>query len=64
MTSSSDPKKTADGADVDDPFRIAPLGKGSPYRTNPITGGIEFISPPGTPPVTSEDVRRALEDFP
>jgi hypothetical protein len=49
---------------VDDPNRVPSLGKGSPYIIDPITGRIGFLSPPGTPPVTSEDVRRWLEDFP
>jgi hypothetical protein len=58
------PEEPFDATKVDDPYRVAPLGKGSPYIINPITGGIAFLSPPGTPPVTSEDVRRWLEDFP
>lgn len=37
---------------------------GSPYYIDPRTGTPAFLSPPGTPMVTSEDVRRALEDFP
>jgi hypothetical protein len=37
---------------------------GSPYYINPRTGRVAFLSPPGTRPVTSEDVRRELEDFP
>jgi hypothetical protein len=42
---------------------IRPVG-GSPYYVDPLTGFLAFLSPPGTPPVTSEDVRRELEDFP
>jgi hypothetical protein len=37
---------------------------GSPYYIDPLTGFMAFLSPPGTKPVTSEDVRRELEDFP
>lgn len=37
---------------------------GSPYYIDERTGYLVFISPPGTRPVTSEDVRRELEDFP
>jgi hypothetical protein len=37
---------------------------GSPYYFDAQTGMIAFLSPPGTPMVTSEDVRRELEDFP
>jgi len=37
---------------------------GSPYYVDPRTGFLVFLSPPGTRPVTSEDVYRELEDFP
>ncbi len=37
---------------------------GSPYYICPKTGLMTFISPPGTPPVTTEQVLRELEDFP
>ena len=57
-------EKPADPKDGENSSRVDPPATGSPFRTNPITGGIEFLSPPGTPPVTSEDVRRLLEDFP
>ncbi|HEU4625082.1 MAG TPA: hypothetical protein VFS52_09985 [Steroidobacteraceae bacterium] len=60
-TSSEEP---VDLTKVDDPYRVSRPRRGSPFRVNPISGGIEFLSPPGTPSVTSEDVRRYLEDFP
>jgi hypothetical protein len=58
------PEAPIDVTKIEDPYRVSPPRRGSPFRVNPITGGIEFLSPPGTPPVTSEDVRRYLEDFP
>lgn len=58
------PEDPGDVAQIDDPYRVAPLGPGSPRYIDPVTGHFGFLSPPGTPPVTSEDVRRALEDFP
>jgi hypothetical protein len=42
---------------------VRPEG-GSPYYICPKTGLMTFISPPGTPPVTTEQVLRELEDFP
>jgi hypothetical protein len=42
---------------------VHPAG-GSPYYICPETGLMTFISPPGTPPVTTEQVLRELEDFP
>jgi hypothetical protein len=58
------PDEPLDVANVDDPYRVAPLGAGSPHYIDPETGYFGFLSPPGTPPVTSEDVKRLLEDFP
>ena len=37
---------------------------GCRYYIDPKTGYLSILSPPGTPPVTSEDVRKLLEDFP
>jgi len=37
---------------------------GSPYYIDEKTGRVVLLSPPGTRPVTSEDVYRELEDFP
>jgi hypothetical protein len=48
----------------DIPYEIFRPAKGSPYYINPISGLESCLSPPGTPPMTSEDVRRELEDFP
>jgi hypothetical protein len=59
-----DPDHPFDVATVDDPYRVAPLGIGSPHYVDPQTGHFGFLSPPGTRPVTSEDVKRLLEDFP
>ena len=58
------PENPADPKDGENSSRVDPPAIETRYRTNPITGGIEIVSPPGTPPVTSEDVRRLLEDFP
>jgi hypothetical protein len=59
------PDQPPDVVDVDDdPFRPMPRCVGSPYRFDERTGSIVFLSPPGTPPVTSEDVKRWLEEFP
>ena len=49
---------------VDEPDPVAPYDHRRRYITNPITGGLSILSPPGTPPVTSEDVRRWLEEMP
>jgi hypothetical protein len=46
------------------PFPIIRPVVGSPYYIHPRTGHVAFLSRPGTPPLTSEDVRRELEDFP
>ena len=46
------------------PYEIFRPEKGSPYYICPQTGLKARLSPPGTPPMTLEDVRRALEDFP
>jgi hypothetical protein len=48
----------------DIPYPIYRPARGSPYYIDPRTGWESRLSPPGTPPMTSEDVRRALEDFP
>jgi hypothetical protein len=48
----------------DVPYPIIRPAAGSPYYIDPRTGTPASLSPPGTPMVTSEDVRRALEDFP
>jgi hypothetical protein len=48
----------------DIPYPIYRPARGSPYYVNPRTGRKARLFPPGTPPLTSEDVRRALEDFP
>jgi len=60
----NDPDQPLDVAKVDDPYRVEPLGPGSPWCIDPETGYFGFLSLPGTPPVTSEDVKRLLEDFP
>lgn len=52
-----------DLAKVDDPYRVEPLGP-APWCIDPETGYFGLLSPPGTPPVTSEDVKKLLEDFP
>jgi len=59
-----DPDEALDVTKVDDPYRVAPTGGGSPHYIDPETGYFGFLSPPGTPVVTSEDVKRLLEDFP
>ena len=46
------------------PYPILRPAVGSPYFIYPRTGWAACLFPPGTPPMTSEDVRRALEDFP
>lgn len=51
-------------ARASDARRIVYPAVGSPYYIDAQTGLIAFLSPPGTPMVTSEDVRRELEDFP
>ncbi len=48
----------------DVPYPIIRPAVGSPYYIDPLTGFVAFPSPPGTPPLTSEMVRRELEDFP
>ncbi len=55
---------TPDPEYPDVPYPIIRPAVGSPYYINPRPGSLAFLSPPGTPMVTSEDVRRALEDFP
>jgi len=46
------------------PYPIIRPAVGSPYYVDPLTGRAACLFPPGTPPLTSEDVRRELEDFP
>jgi hypothetical protein len=46
------------------PYPIIRPAVGSPYYIDPRTGWSAGLFPPGTPPLTSEDVRRELEDFP
>lgn len=48
----------------DIPYEIFRPARGSPYYICPISGLEVSLFPPGTPPLTSEDVRRQLEDFP
>jgi hypothetical protein len=48
----------------DIPYPIYRPARGSPYYISPRSGRKACLFPPGTPPLTSEDVRRALEDFP
>ena len=48
----------------DVPYPINRPAVGSPYYVNPLTRTLVFLSKPGTPIVTSEFVRRELEDFP
>ncbi len=55
---------TPDPEYPDVPYPIIRPAVGSPYYVDPRTGFLAFLSPPGTPPVTSEMVRRELEDFP
>ena len=46
------------------PYPIIRPARGSPYYISPLTGRRAGLFPPGTPPLTSEEVRRKLEDFP
>jgi hypothetical protein len=46
------------------PYPIIRPARGSPYFIHPRFGTKACLFPPGTPPLTSEDVRRELEDFP
>lgn len=48
----------------DIPYPVYRPARGSPYVISPISGRKGILFPPGTPPMTLEDVRRALEDFP
>lgn len=48
----------------DIPHPIYRPARGSPYFIDPDYGTKARLFPPGTPPMTSEDVRKALEDFP
>jgi hypothetical protein len=57
------PDEPFDAVKVDDTYLVEPPG-GCPCYIDPTTGFFALLSPPGTPPVTSQDVRRLLEDFP
>ena len=46
------------------PYEIFRPERGSPYYICPISGLKVRLSRPGTPPLTSEIVRKELEDFP
>ncbi len=46
------------------PYPIIRPARGSPYYIHPRFGKKANLFAPGTPPLTSEDVRRELEDFP
>jgi len=46
------------------PYPIIRPARGSPYYIHPRFGTKACLFPPGTPPLTSEIVRRELEDFP
>lgn len=46
------------------PYPIIYPAVGSPYYIDPRTGWGVCPALPGTPPMTSEYVRQALEDFP
>ena len=48
----------------DIPYPIIRPARGSPYYINPRSGRKANLFAPGAPPLTSEDVRRELEDFP
>ena len=43
---------------------IVPTDGGSPYFIHPLTGFPVFLSKRRGPPITSEDVREWLKDFP
>jgi len=46
------------------PYPIIRPARGSPYHIHPRFGTKAHLFAPGMPPLTSEDVRRELEDFP
>jgi hypothetical protein len=46
------------------PYPIIRPAQGSPYFIDPVTGWKSRLLPPGHPPLTSEYVRKMLEDFP
>ena len=48
----------------DIPYPIIRPARGSPYYIDPDSGRKAHLFAPGMPPLTSEDVRRELEDFP
>ena len=55
---------TPDPEYPDVPYPIIRPARGSPYYISPRTGMVVLLAPPGTPPLTSEFVRKELEDFP
>jgi hypothetical protein len=55
---------TPDPEYPDVPYPIIRPAVGSPYFFNPDTGLVTFLTAPGAPRLTSEIVRRELEDFP
>lgn len=48
----------------DIPYPIVRPARGSPYYIHPRFGTKAHLFAPGMPSLTSEDVRRELEDFP
>jgi hypothetical protein len=48
----------------DIPYPIIRPVRGSPYYIHPVSGRNAHLYAPGMPPLTSEDVRHELEDFP
>ena len=47
-----------------EPVVLERFESGSRIELDPVTGVAVFISPPGTPTLTSERVRELMEDFP
>jgi hypothetical protein len=64
METAAPVRHTPDTEYPDIPYPIIRPAVGSPYYVDPRTGTPASLSPPGTAMVTSEDIRRALEDFP